>query len=101
MAKKTVLCPECGHKHTVTFRGIPGQTVGVRYQRITPNQFNTAIDVPGEMVEYDRYYTLGHQLLAAGVVGVSGGTLIGYFVSIPWHVSDIYLTTEIILGSTL
>jgi hypothetical protein len=101
MAKKTIICPECGHSHTVTFRGIPGQTVGVRYQRITSNQFNTAIDIPGEIVEYDRYYTLGHQLLAAGVVGVSGGTLIGYFVSIPWHVSDIYLTSEIIIGSTL
>jgi hypothetical protein len=101
MAKKTVICPECGYKHTVTFRGIPGQTIGVRYQRITPSQFNTAIDVPGELIEYDRYYTLGHQLLAAGVVGVSSGTLIGYFVSIPWHVSDIYLTAEIIIGSTL
>jgi hypothetical protein len=74
---------------------------GVRFKRTTGNQFETTINVPAEMVENDRYYTLGDQLLAAAVVGISAGALTGHFASIPWHISDPYLSAEIIVGSAL
>jgi hypothetical protein len=69
--------------------------------RTTDKQFETIISVPGEMVENDRYYTLGEQLLAAAVVGISAGALTGHFASIPWHISDPWLAAEIIVGSAL
>lgn len=101
MPKKRVMCPECGHSHTIQIEGVFGQTAGVRFKKTTENQFQQTINVPGEMVESDRYYTLGDQLLAAGAVGISAGSLIGFFISAPWHLSDPGISGQIIIGSTL
>jgi len=101
MPKKRVICPECGFSHTVRIDGVFGQTAGVRFKRTTENQFQQTIDVPGEMVEHDRYYTLGDQLLAAGAVGISAGALIGFSISSPWHLSDPGISGQIIIGSVL
>ncbi len=101
MPKKRVMCPECGHIHTVRIDGVFGQTAGVRFKKITENQFQQTINTPGEIVEYDRYYTLGDQLLAAGAVGISAGVLIGFFISAPWHLSDPGISSQVIIGSAL
>jgi hypothetical protein len=101
MAKRKVVCPECGHKFDTFYHGIQSQTAGVRFIRTTENQFQTTINMPGEIVECKRFYTAGDQLLGALVVGVGVGTLTGYFVSIPWHVSEPGIAAEIIVGSAL
>ena len=101
MAKKKVTCPDCGHQFPANFQGVRGQTAGVRFTKTTDGQFQTAIDVPGEMVEHQRYYTTGDQLLGTLAVGVSAGALTGYFISIPWHVSEPGIAAEIIIGSAL
>jgi hypothetical protein len=98
MAKRRITCPECGHRH---FISLFGQAVGVRSKRITGNQFEHSITVPGEMIEGDRYYSISEQMIAAGAVGISAGALLGHMASIPWHVTNIALTAEIISGCAL
>lgn len=99
MAKKRVHCPECGHRHSITIGG--GRAPGVRYVRTTKNQFRTAIDVPGEVIENDKYWTLGDQFLGAALVGLFSGTMAGYFVSLPWHVDDTLVAAQIIMGGAV
>jgi hypothetical protein len=101
MAKRKVICPECGYQFDTVYRGVQGQTAGVRFTRTTEGQFQTTIDMPGEIIERQKYYTTGDHLLGALVIGVSAGALSGYFISIPWHVSEPGIAAEIILGSTL
>jgi hypothetical protein len=73
----------------------------VRFHRTTKNQFTKTIDVPGELIENEEYYTLAQQLIGAGTVGISAGVLLGYFASLPWHVDNLHLTSEIIVSSAL
>lgn len=96
MAKKRVTCPDCGYRHTIMIDG--ARAVGVRYMRTTENQFQTKIDVPGEIVEGDRYWSLGDQFLGAALVGLLSGTMTGYFLSLPWHATDPLVAAQIIMG---
>ena len=98
MAKRKAICPECNHQFTVHFNGVHSKSPGVRFRRTTEGQFETSIIAPGEMVEYERYYTMTDQLLVTGAVGIIAGTSFGYFASIPFHARDLIVTAQIITG---
>jgi hypothetical protein len=101
--KKMASCPECGHSHKVEFvdyhYGSSGTVAGVHYRRITPSQFETTINVPGELVENQTYLGIPQQMFLAGSVGLTIGALLGHFASIPWHLSSPQVAAEIIVGS--
>lgn len=96
MAKKRAICPECGHGFTAHFQGIHGQVAGVRFKRTTGNQFNQTINVPGEMIENDRYYSIAEQMIACGGVGICAGATFGLLISplfVPYDALCVLIST--------
>ncbi len=77
MAKRRVVCPECGHRHTIQY-GVQAKTFGVRARPgARKDELNYEITMPEYMSESEpvRFSSLGDDLIGAAILGVlSGGT---------------------------
>lgn len=98
MPKKRVLCPECGHSHTVRINGLETKIIGVRARRITGNQFEYQITAPEATIEADRFYSVGDDLLLTGALSAALGTAAGFIASL---VAPNYAPQFIGLGASL
>lgn len=76
--KKRIICPECGHRHTVQV-GQRTRSTGVRARRITGNQFEYQITVPETgMVDAGKFVTVTDDLILVGALGVATGGVAGF-----------------------
>lgn len=75
MAKKRVICPECGHRHTIQIGGVKGQTSGVRAHKITGKQVEYTITAPVRDIETGHFSNVTDDLILTGAFGlITGGT---------------------------
>lgn len=98
MSKIRIVCPECGHRHTVERPQNRAITIGVRAKRITGNQFEYSLSGPAQMVEDTRFLTVTDDLILSAALAIPVGAACGVAASI---IAPDYAVEIIGLGASI
>jgi hypothetical protein len=82
MAKQRIVCPECGHHHTIETIARRTTSTRVRANKLPGNKFEYVITAPQEEIETGEFTTVTDDLVLSGAVGIAFGALCGACASL-------------------